>query len=1055
VAKASDRARFRPVGAKLDLAEVDHRVLDIWEREDTFSMLRKKNAGGPRFSFIDGPITANVEGMGIHHAWARTYKDVYQRYKAMRGFDQRYQNGFDCQGLWVEVQVERELNLNSKRDIETYGIARFSDACRARVDRSAAAITKHSIRMGQWMDWDNSYFTYTDVNISHIWHVLKLCQDKGWLYKGHRSMPWCARCGTALSQHEMIDSYRDMTHLSVYVRFPVVRPGPASPAPGEPQPKESFLVWTTTPWTLPANVSLAINPDLDYVRAKVGDEVLIVSKETFDQSKWDGATVIETVKGRSLLGLRYSGPFDELPASREGVVGHRVIEWKDVTAAEGTGLVHIAPGCGAEDFALSKTEKLPVLVPIDEMARFVKGYGWLEGKEARDVGREIADDLQKRGRLFRAADYTHRYPECWRCHEEIVFRVDDEWFISMDELRPKMIAAAQKVNWLPPAAGRRMENWLQNMGDWNISRKRYWGLPLPFYTCERGHFFVIGSEEELRERAKSGLEKLRELHRPWIDEVVVGCPRCGAAGKRAKEVGDCWLDAGIVPFSTLDWLHDKEYWANWFPADYVVEMVEQIRLWFYSQLFFSVVLTGEAPYRVCESFQPMLAAPGEEFHKSGGNMVDLYEACELVGADAIRWIVAREDLQEIMYFGWPPFEDFKRKLLVLWNTYSFFVTYATLDDFDPSEPQVPHAERPLMDRWVLSALARLVAESRSAMDAFDVRTVVFKLEEFWADLSTWYLRRSRPRFWKARSKRDSLAAYQTMYETLTTLIGLLAPITPFLSEDMYQGVVRSSAPGAEASVHLTAYPAERPERVDDDLERRMRAARRVVELGRAARSSAGVKTRMPLPKLIVVFDANDRDRGALDSDSELAEIVRDELNVKAIEIRDAAEGLVKETVKPDLKVLGPKLGKDLPRVRQALAEGRYERQDGKIRVEGFELSDTEVLVSHEGAPGHAVGRDAGATVALETNVTPELELEGLARELAHHLNNLRKEAGLEISDRIALRYEGPISRAFERYGDFIAQEALATKISQGLHDRGHEWEGELNGVAGKLEIEKE
>jgi isoleucyl-tRNA synthetase len=436
-------------------------------------------------------------------------------------------------------------------------------------------------------------------------------------------------------------------------------------------------------------------------------------------------------------------------------------------------------------------------------------------------------------------------------------------------------------------------------------------------------------------------------------------------------------------------------------------------------------------------------------------MVDLYEACELVGADAIRWIVAREDLQEIMYFGWPPFEDFKRKLLVLWNTYSFFVTYATLDDFDPSEPQVPHAERPLMDRWVLSALARLVAESRSAMDAFDVRTVVFKLEEFWADLSTWYLRRSRPRFWKARSKRDSLAAYQTMYETLTTLIGLLAPITPFLSEDMYQGVVRSSAPGAEASVHLTAYPAERPERVDDDLERRMRAARRVVELGRAARSSAGVKTRMPLPKLIVVFDANDRDRGALESDSELVEIVRDELNVKAIEIRDAAEGLVKETVKPDLKVLGPKLGKDLPRVRQALAEGRYERQDGKIRVEGFELSDTEVLVSHEGAPGHAVGRDAGATVALETNVTPELELEGLARELAHHLNNLRKEAGLEISDRIALRYEGPISRAFERYGDFIAQEALATKISQGLHDRGHEWEGELNGVAGKLEIEKE
>jgi len=706
MAKASERARFRAVTGKLDLAEVDHRVLDLWEHEDTFNLLRKKHAGGPRFSFIDGPITANVEGMGIHHAWARTYKDVYQRYKAMRGFDQRYQNGFDCQGLWVEVQVERELNLNSKRDIETYGIGKFSDACRARVDRSARAITKHSIRMGQWMDWEHSYFTYTDLNISHIWHVLKLCQEKGWLYKGHRSMPWCARCGTALSQHEMTatNSYREMTHKAVFVRFPI-----------EGRKNESFLVWTTTPWTLTANVALAVHPELEYVRAKIGDEVLVLSRGTLGAAIPTPATVLETVRGRELVGLRYRGPFDqELPAARESVPGHRVIAWKDVGEAEGTGMVHIAPGCGAEDFALSKTEKLPVLVPIDEMARYVKGYGWLEGKDARDVAAEIAADLERRGLLFRAEEYVHSYPTCWRCHEEIVFRVDDEWFISMDQLRPKMMEAAAKVTWLPPAAGRRMDNWLQNMGDWNISRKRYWGLPLPFYTCEKGHFFVIGSEEELREHAKSGLDKLRELHRPWIDDVVVGCPQCGAASKRVKEVGDCWLDAGIVPFSTLDWLHDKDYWAKWFPADYIVEMVEQIRLWFYSQLFFSVVLTGDAPYHVCQSFQPMLAAPGEEFHKSGGNMVDLVEACELVGADAIRWIVAREDLQEIMYFGWPPFEDFKRKLLVLWNTYSFFVRYATLDEFDPSEKQVPIGDRPLMDRWLLSTLARLVAESRAS-----------------------------------------------------------------------------------------------------------------------------------------------------------------------------------------------------------------------------------------------------------------------------------------------------------------------------------------------------
>ncbi|TME26604.1 MAG: isoleucine--tRNA ligase, partial [Chloroflexi bacterium] len=933
----------------------------------------------------------------------------------------------------------------SKRDIETYGIARFSEACRARVDRSAVAITKHSIRMGQWMDWANSYYTYSDLNISHIWHVLKLVHEKGWLYKGHRSMPWCARCGTALSQHEMTmsDSYREMTHLSVYVRFPI-----------DGKERESFLVWTTTPWTLPANVSLAVNPELDYVRAKVGDEVLIVSKETYGEAKWPNAKVLETLKGRALLGMRYRGPFDELPASSAGVVGHRVIPWEDVSAAEGTGLVHIAPGCGAEDFALSKTEKLPVLVPIDEMARFVPGYGWLEGKEARDVAREIADDLQKRGLLFRAADYTHRYPECWRCHEEIVFRVADEWFISMDDLRPKLIDAAAKVTWLPPAAGRRMRNWLENMGDWNISRKRYWGLPLPFYTCANGHFFVIGSEEELRERARAGLEHLRELHRPWIDDVIVQCPECAADSKRVKEVGDCWLDAGVVPFSTLDWLHDRAYWERWFPADYIVEMVEQVRLWFYSQLFFAVVLTGEAPYRVCQSFQPMLAAPGKEFHKSGGNMVDSYEACELVGADSLRWLFARQDLQEIMYFGWAPLEDFKRKLLVLWNTYSFFVTYANLDDFDPAEPQVPAADRPLMDRWLLSSLARLVAESRTALDAYDARSALFKIEAFWEDLSTWYLRRNRARFWKERSHRDSLAAYQTLFEALTTLAGLIAPVMPFFAEDLYQGLVRSAVPSAEASVHHTVYPEPRPERIDDELERRMRTVRRVVELGRAARSSAGVKTRTPLPKLIVVFDAGDRDSGLLDERSELADIVKDELNVKAIEVRDRAEGLVKEVIKPDLKVLGPKLGKDLPRVRKALSEGRYERRDGTIAVEGFILSDTEVLLSHEGVGGHAVARDAGATVALETRLTPELEIEGLARELAHHLNNMRKEAGLEISDRIALRYTGDLAAAIERHRDFVAEESLATSVTPGLAGRGHHWAGQLNGVPGELEIEK-
>jgi isoleucyl-tRNA synthetase len=1051
------RPRFTPVGSSFDLPELEHGVLELWDRDRSFEQLRKRNAGGPRYSFFDGPITANIEAMGVHHAWGRTYKDLYQRYKAMQGFDQRWQNGFDCQGLWVEVQVERELNLNSKRDIETYGIDKFSRACRARVDRSAAAITKQSIRLGQWMDWQNSYYTYSDNNISHIWNALKLVHEKGWLVVGHRAMPWCARCGTALSEHEMTGSYKEMTHTSLYVRFPVIAQGKGSDLAKQ---RASFLAWTTTPWTLPANVALAVHPDLDYAKVRVlsdgasEPEVLIMGAKVFAQTKFHNAEVIGTVKGRDLLGIPYSGPFDDLPLGDTTKPGHRVIEWDEVSDAEGTGIVHIAPGCGAEDFALSKVEKLPVFVPIDENAHFVKGLGWLEGKEARDVAHEISDDLKKRGLLFREVPYTHSYPVCWRCHEEIVFRVADEWFISMDELRPKLKAAAAKVRWVPAHTGDRMQNWLDNMGDWNISRKRYWGLPLPFYNCANGHFFIIGSEKELRERAIRGLEQLTELHRPWLDNVVLACPTCKAESLRVKETGDVWLDAGIVPFSTLNWLDDRDYWRKWFPAEFITENVEQIRLWYYSQLFFSVVLADRAPYETVLSNEFVYDEQGEEFHKTGDNFIDFPQAAERAGSDVIRWYYARHDPAEKVLFGYNVLSEVKRKLLVLWNTYSFFVTYANLDRFDPDDPQVPLGERPLIDRWLLSSLERLVRDSRAALDQYDSQTAALRMEAFWDDLSTWYVRRNRARFWKTEARRDSLAAYQTLYEALTTLARLFAPIMPFLAESLYQNLVRHAVRGAPDSVHLMPYPEVRAERIDDDLERRMRAAIRVVSLGRTARSSAKTKVRTPLPKLIAVFDPNDRDRGALDGQEELASIIRDELNVKAFEVRDDAKGLVRETVKPELKALGPKLGKDLPRVRQALAEGRFTTTDGNTVVEGFTLSPSEVLVSHEGTPGHAVGRETGAIAALVTDTTPELEAEGLARELAHHVNNMRKEAGLEISDRITLRYDGALGATIERFKDFLAGEVLAKGMTRGVNGRGHRWEGELNGAKGILEIER-
>jgi isoleucyl-tRNA synthetase len=687
----------------------------------------------------------------------------------------------------------------------------------------------------------------------------------------------------------------------------------------------------------------------------------------------------------------------------------------------------------------------------------VNGLGWLEGKEARDVAHEIADDLRKRGRLFRELPYTHSYPICWRCKEEIVFRVGDEWFISMEELRPKLKEAAAKVRWLPPHTGDRMQNWLDNMGDWNISRKRYWGLPMPFYNCANGHFFIVGSQEELRARAVRGLDQLQELHRPWIDNVVLACPQCNADSQRVKETGDVWLDAGIVPFSTLHWLDDREYWKKWFPAEFITENVEQIRLWYYSQLFFSVVLTDRAPYQTVLSNEFVYDEKGEEFHKTGDNFIDFPQAAERAGSDVIRWYYSRHDPAEKVLFGYSVLGEVKRKLLVLWNTYAFFVTYANLDRFDPREAQVPLAERPVIDRWLLSVLDRLVRDTRAALDAYDVQTACLKMESFWDDLSTWYVRRNRSRFWKARSKRDSLAAYQTLYEGLTTLVRLFAPVMPFLAEEMFQNLVRRATADGPASVHHADYPALRTDRIDDDLERRMRAARRVVELGRAARSQAKTKVRTPLPKLVAVFDAGDRDRGALDAQDDLAAIIRDELNVKAVEIRERAEGLVREIVKPELKALGPKLGKDLPKVRAALAEGRFTRRDGLIVVEGHELASSEVLVSHEGESGHVVARESGLVVALDTALTPELESEGLARELAHKLNDLRKEAGFDVSDRIILLYDLDIGDTIEKFRDYIAEEALVSSMSRvaaGGSGRGHAWSGDLNGVKASLSIER-
>jgi isoleucyl-tRNA synthetase len=1011
---------FKPVSNRPDFQAMEVGTLDFWRESRAFEQLLRQNAGKPRFSFIDGPITANGP-MGVHHAWGRTYKDVFQRYQAMLGHEQRYQNGFDSQGLWVEVEVEKQLGLNSKRDIEAYGLAEFARRCRERVCTYAGIQTEQSIRLGQWMRWDDSYYTMTDTNIEYIWHFLKECYRRGWLLRGARSMPWCVRCGTSLSQHELIDSYREMTHLSITARFPL-----------KGRQNEAILVWTTTPWTLPANVAAAVHSDLEYVAVRQGDWLYYLGKGTLGMLRGP-YTVERTLKGSELVGLEYTGPFDDLPVQRQ--IAHRIVGWKDVSEDEGTGIVHIAPGCGAEDYELGKAEGLSVVVPIDEAGAYHDGFDWLSRRKTSEVGPLIAHDLSQRGLLYAEQDYTHRYPVCWRCQSELVFRLVDEWFITAREIQPLMIQAAREVTWEPDWAGKRMEDWLNNMGDWAISRKRYWGLPLPFYICACGELTVVGSRAELEQLAVTGLDQLQELHRPWIDSVKIRCPKCGQVAERVPDVGDCWLDAGIVPFSTMGYLTDREDWEKWFPADLVLEMREQIRLWFYSMLFMSVTLVGRSPYNRVFVYEKVHDEFGRAMHKSAGNAIPFDEAADRMGADVMRWVYCGANPEANLNFGYSIADDTRRRLLTLWNVYSFFVTYANLDQFDPKSEPVPVDQRPALDRWILARLQELTEQVHRALGGYTPNDAVRRFEEFWDDLSNWYLRRSRRRFWKSEADQDKLAAYQTLYLTLTQLTALLAPIVPFLAEELYQNLARSADPNAPVSVHLLPYPQVDAALLDQRLLADVALLREVVELGRAARNKAALKVRQPLAKLLVKLpDA--AGRPALER---LASQIQDELNVKAVRFVDDLGDLVTYSVKGKPQLLGPKYQRDAPKVLAALRGANAvvvarEVQAGRsAAVDGFTLLPEEVEVVVADREGLSVATDNQLAVAVTTALTPELVAEGQARELVHRIQTMRKSADFRIEDRITTFYEAPhaVVDVFARFAPYIKQETLSLDLVPG------------------------
>jgi len=959
---------FKPVDPKINFAELEQQILTSWQKSGLVKKyLGKNQSSEKKFSFLDGPITAN-NPMGVHHAWGRTYKDLYQRFFNMRGFKQRFQNGFDCQGLWVEVEVEKELGFKNKKDIETYGIEKFVNKCKERAQKYADIQTEQSKRLGYFMDWDHSYYTMSDENNYMIWHMLKKCSENDWIYKGKDSVPWCPRCGTAISQHEILtEEYQEKTHTSVY--FKCFRTDVNYPS--------VFLVWTTTPWTVPADMALAVNPDFTYAEFEVEGEkeTLVFAKDLAQKVLKDKKYKIKKeFKGDKLVGEHYTAPFDSLPVN--GKVKnetpekfHIVVLDKDlVTAEEGTGIVHLVPGAGTEDFQVGKRENLPIVEVIDEAANYLEGYGELSGKNAKDNPElvfEMLKNIENGKYLYKLENYTHRYPQCWRCRTELVWRVVDEWYIKMDPLRDPMRKVVEKISW-NPAWGKDQElDWLKNMDDWLISKKRYWGLALPIWECSCGHFEIIGSKEELKEKAVEGWDEFKgnSPHRPWIDAVKIKCPKCGKIVSRIKDVGNPWLDAGIVSFSTLidpktkqvSYTSDKKYWSEWFPADFVTESFPgQFKNWFYSLLVMSTVLENTNPFKALFGHALVTDEKGEEMHKSKGNAIWFDEAAEKMGVDVMRWMYMTQNPQQNLGFGYGVADETRRKFhLILWNIYNFFVTYANIDAWEPTTNNKEQTTKGnILDNWILSRLNEVVKIVTQSLEKYDAFTASHAIEDFVLDLSTWFVRRSRDRIGPSVDDgEDKNACYKTMWEVLASLCQLLAPFMPFISEHIYQNLTGDLPAGkAGESVHLSNWPTVGE--IDENLHKNMIFVRKICELGHAKRKEAGVKVRQPLANVKCKIDN-------VKLDEKYLTLIKEELNVKKVE----------------------------------------------WIVEG--VSDP--------------------IVDLDLEITPELKEEGEARDLVRGIQEKRKEAGCLLSEKI----EVILPFWPEKFEDLIKKETLANKISKG------------------------
>ncbi len=1023
---------YRKVDTSLNFVGREQEVIGFWKENHIFEKSIKKNEGGEEFSFFDGPPTANGKPH-IGHILTRVMKDIIPRYQTMKGKHVLRKAGWDTHGLPVELEVEKSLGLDGKKQIETYGIRAFNEQCKRSVWKYTDEWRKMSERVGYWVDMDNPYVTYHDDYIESVWWALKEIHKKGLLYKGHKIVPYCPRCGTALSSHEVAQGYKTVKETSAVARFAV-----------KGRENTYILAWTTTPWTLPSNVALCMNPDEDYVEI-VSDGVHYILAEALVPSFFEEYEVVDRRKGLDYEGTQYEPLFPYAA----GLLRESKNEWSRVyevvcdgyvTLTDGTGVVHIAPAFGQDDYNVGKRYRLPVISLVNEQGKFDERCPELDGLFIKKADPVVLRLLKESGKLFRALPFEHDYPHCWRCDTPLMYYARSSWFIEVTKVKERLLAANRSVNWMPETIrDGRMGNFLENVIDWGLSRDRYWGTPLPVWVCEDcGAIEVIGSRAELEE--KCGAPAGMELHRPYVDELTCKCPKCGGTCRRTPEVIDCWFDSGSMPFAQYHYpFENKDLFEETFPADFISEAVDQTRGWFYTLLAISTILFDRAPFENCIVLGHVNDANGVKMSKHKGNVVDPWSVLDKQGADAVRWYFYTSSAPWIpSRFGADAVSEVQRKFQgTLWNTYAFYCLYAEIDAFDPSQHSLENCTLSLMDRWMLSKLNTLVRDVDNALAAYNITDSARQIQDFCDELSNWYVRRGRERYWGGEMTADKEAAYMTLYTVLVTLAKLLAPYTPFMAEMMYRNLVPAFFPDAPESVHLCDFPVCDERRIDSALEAGMQDVLLVVALGRAARNAGAIKNRQPLSEMIVATD----DHVSLDLNEELVGIILDELNIKKMTLSRDPRALVTYILKPQMRTLGPKYGKLLGRIRSyletcdavevmaaILADGVFRTQ-----IDGTEvvLGEDDLLISTESAAGYVTAGDKGITVALNTALTEELLDEGTERELVSKIQTMRKDAGFEVTDRIAVyfRAEGRAQRVL-RAGAFKG-DVLAERIEEG------------------------